>query len=435
MVNTSKTRVQAWLTTLATWQLPTVIVLVVLSMASVTALPLAVAAIIFFAGVRILSAHAMGGRNRLIQTPVDLPVLVLCVTLVLTLWVTIQPEVTSIQVLRLFAGVGLFYALAHHGSNITLTANSRFTTNALLAFSLVGMVLAVSSPFVVEWTGQSKLGMVPAEVYQNFRQLIADGINPNVMAGALVILSPIPLAGLLFGKPVAPWAKLINAVSILAIVLALVLASSRSALAAFCLSAGLLLFLRWPRVAVIFSGVLVASFIGMLLARASVWPLATAQTSQGPFGGFVERSEIWMRALYLIQDFPITGVGMGNFSRVADLLYPALMTRPGIEHAHNLALQVAVDLGLPGLVAWLAIFGLVVTGLFIVIRGSRKKAGTDLALACGLLCSQVALVAHGITDAVTWGMVRSAPLVWALWGVSMAMWLVADPREGNDLGD
>jgi len=46
--------------------------------------------------------------------------------------------------------------------------------------------------------------------------------------------------------------------------------------------------------------------------------------------------------------------------------------------------------------------------------GNRWAAG----LGAGLLCSQVALVTHGLVDAVTWGMVRPAPLVWVVWGLA-----------------
>jgi putative inorganic carbon (HCO3(-)) transporter len=50
-----------------------------------------------------------------------------------------------------------------------------------------------------------------------------------------------------------------------------------------------------------------------------------------------------------------------------------------------------------------------------------------------LLCSQVALVVHGLTDAVTWGMVRPAPLVWALWGLAMASGYVV--KTGGAVAD
>jgi hypothetical protein len=40
-------------------------------------------------------------------------------------------------------------------------------------------------------------------------------------------------------------------------------------------------------------------------------------------------------------------------------------------------------------------------------------------LGAGLLCSQIALVVHGLLDATTWG-ARPALIVWALWGIGMA---------------
>ena len=50
--------------------------------------------------------------------------------------------------------------------------------------------------------------------------------------------------------------------------------------------------------------------------------------------------------------------------------------------------------------------------------------GWPAALGSGILASQVALIVHGMTDAVTWGMVRPAPIVWAIWGLAIAGWNV-----------
>ena len=84
---------------------------------------------------------------------------------------------------------------------------------------------------------------------------------------------------------------------------------------------------------------------------------------------------------------------------------------PGaIPHAHNLFLQIAVDLGIPGLIAWLAIFLVVIVLSWKLYRYGRIHQNVQsAALGIGLLCSQIALVMHGMTDAVTWGMVRPAP--------------------------
>ena len=72
------------------------------------------------------------------------------------------------------------------------------------------------------------------------------------------------------------------------------------------------------------------------------------------------RFEVWRWALAGIQDFPFTGCGLGHFRQVVRLLYP-LNVDPGydIAHAHNIFLQIALDVGLPGLMAYLAMLGIV----------------------------------------------------------------------------
>ena len=56
--------------------------------------------------------------------------------------------------------------------------------------------------------------------------------------------------------------------------------------------------------------------------------------------------------------------------------------------------------------------------------GKNNHRGWAAGLGAGFLGSQLALITHGIMDAVTWGMVRPAPLVWGIWGTALAAWLV-----------
>jgi putative inorganic carbon (HCO3(-)) transporter len=124
----------------------------------------------------------------------------------------------------------------------------------------------------------------------------------------------------------------------------------------------------------------------------------------------------------MIRDFPFTGIGIGSYVEVGDILYPFFLFVPGqIVHSHNLFFQVAVDLGVPGLVAWLVVFLMANKMAWQIYRQARiRKDYWAAGLGAGLLGSQIALAVHGLTDAVTWGMVRTAPLVWALWGLAMA---------------
>ncbi|MGC8782684.1 MAG: O-antigen ligase family protein, partial [Anaerolineae bacterium] len=117
---------------------------------------------------------------------------------------------------------------------------------------------------------------------------------------------------------------------------------------------------------------------------------------------FSGRPEIWSRALYAIQDFPFTGTGLGTFRRVVHLLYPLFTISPDIDiaHAHNLFLQVALDLGLPGLIAYLAVLWIALT---VAWRAAKASPGMVRGLALGLLAGLIALHIYGLTDTIALG--------------------------------
>jgi putative inorganic carbon (HCO3(-)) transporter len=139
--------------------------------------------------------------------------------------------------------------------------------------------------------------------------------------------------------------------------------------------------------------------------------------------GWSGRPEIWSRAIYMIQDFPLTGIGAGTFASVADVLYPFLSFRPHLEvtHAHNLFLQIAVDLGLPGLVAYLAILLLSLWGAVSNARFYRRTGQYgQAALAWAGLSSLAGMLVHGTVDATTWIVGRGSFLPWVVIGTIVA---------------
>ena len=127
----------------------------------------------------------------------------------------------------------------------------------------------------------------------------------------------------------------------------------------------------------------------------------------------------------MIEDFSFSGIGMGGYKDLADLMYPLFTVTTTNQHAHNLFLQVGVDLGIPGLLAWSAIAMLVTLRAWQVYRYGRTIGdGWTAGVGAAMLGSQIALFAHGMVDAVTWGMVRTAIIPWALWGLTIASWNV-----------
>jgi putative inorganic carbon (HCO3(-)) transporter len=376
-------------------------------------LPVAVSSAFVFALLRWYAHSRIS-----VPTPVDWPISLLIMMVPVTCWVTAAPDITIPQVLRLLAGIGMYYAIVNWS---TSTFRMRWLLRGLW---LAGLLLALYAFISVQW-GNTKLYFIPATIYTKFPTLVSDTANPNVMAGNLVILLPCALGVLLFSGKHLRWfdqGLSILAASVIAIVL--ILTQSRGGILALGDIMILLVVLRWKRGWILLAGAVV--LVGAVVLFFGPATILDVILTNATLGGIDGRLEVWSRAVYMIQDFPFTGVGMGSYGRTADLLYPFFLYASGTtSHAHNLFLQIAVDLGVPGLVAWLAIWILMVNMALTLYRNFRARQDSWAgSLGAGLLCSQLALVSHGMLDSVTWGMVKPAPLVWVIWGFTVAGWYV-----------
>lgn len=86
------------------------------------------------------------------------------------------------------------------------------------------------------------------------------------------------------------------------------------------------------------------------------------------------RRQIWKRGIGYMMDYPIAGVGVGNFSRAECMIGPKAKNTPagkGVWCAapHNTFVEVGAEMGVPGLALWLTlIFG----GIFGLRRFQRQ---------------------------------------------------------------
>ena len=350
-----------------------------------------------------------------VPTAGDAAVAALLLMIPVTLWVTALPEVTREQTLWLLAGIALYYVVANSARNAERERAAIFLLVGL------GLLTALIAPLAITWVTAIKLTIIPEALYRGIPLLAPVPIHPNVLAGALVLGLPVPLALLLFDgaalSRAAPAAAVAAAVGIAVV---LVLTKSRGAMLGSAAAVVMLALLRWRRAWIALA--LAGLPVGLALWRIGVGPVAEALAATGSTVGWPGRFEIWSRAIYLTQDFPLTGIGMGTFKPVVNALYPFFLLGPDadIPHAHNLFLQVAVDLGIPGLVAWLALLLLATMAAWRVYRVGRREArGWETAVGAGLLGSQIALATHGLLDAAVWGN-HSGLVVWALWGACMA---------------
>ena len=361
-----------------------------------------------------------------LRSPVDFGIALLLLMTLISLWLTSNALLTYYQVLRIWSGVILFYAIV----NWTLSQHRlRILVYLLIVASLIFAVLSILG---VDWP-IDKLPIIPIQIYDYLPRLFPGVFNPNVMAGYLVLLLPFSLSLLLFAwSKIKGWECLFLVFVCVMVTGVLILTQSRGALIAFGAVGTLLVVLRWPRTWIIIPLLAVGALV--LVLYIGVDSILNTLSGSVSLGGFTGRFEYWSRAIYIIKDFPLTGVGLGFYLPVVDTMYPFFFYEPAsIPHAHNILLQIAVDLGIPGLLAWLSVFlGISFIAWLVYRKGFQIKNMWLAGLGAGFLLSQVALLVHGMFDAVTWGLMRTAPIVWMVWGAAVVCFLISNKNHSTE---
>jgi putative inorganic carbon (HCO3(-)) transporter len=369
-------------------------------------------AVLFWASRRVAKS------GHWTHTPLDLPILIIVVQMGLSFWATALPETTWIAACQLVAGLVAYYALIHWSQD---RLRLWWAVAALIA---LGLGMALVAPIGVDWFIERK-SFLPPTLYRPFRLLLSDPIHPNVMAAILGSLIPLPLA-LALALPSAPRRRLgvkggLWFICLIELFL-LLLTRSRGGYIATGVGLWLTLWLsgrrKWAMGLLVIGGLMAVVLVTrpQVQVRSEPDPAQAAlDTSTWDF-----RQRVWRTALLLIGDFPFTGVGMGAFNDVAALLYG--FYSPYNPQTHNLFLQVAVDLGLLGLIGFVAILLIV---LWMGVQ-SYRRLGLEhqrmlRALAIGGLASVVATVVHGLVDSQTWSS-KGTFIPWAIMGLVVGLY-------------
>jgi O-antigen ligase len=108
------------------------------------------------------------------------------------------------------------------------------------------------------------------------------------------------------------------------------------------------------------------------------------------------RVRVWQSALNIIQDHPLTGLGLDQFLNAfrGYYIYPDAWEEPNLSHPHNILLDFWIRLGIGG-VMWL-IFAQVLFWRHHLHRLSEDKL--TFALQVGVVGSMANLLAHGLID-------------------------------------
>ena len=110
------------------------------------------------------------------------------------------------------------------------------------------------------------------------------------------------------------------------------------------------------------------------------------------FSSNFERIYMWKTALRMTADSPIIGVGAGSYGKAAaDKYFPKIKKETGYSmpprgHAHNSYLTWLSECGIPGLILFIAFWGLVLKRL-LKIRGTLNAGLFDHALVVGTIAA------------------------------------------------
>jgi hypothetical protein len=263
------------------------------------------------------------------------------------------------------------------------------------------------------------------------------GFHPNQVGGTLTLFVPLAAALLLHRlrhRRLDPgWVLSTLGLAATLVVTASVAVLTQSRMTWFGLALSLgglgLVWGRWTRVLVAVTAVAAVALVAVFGVEWITQPFGLQVTAAlGERISWAGRAEIWRRAVRVIRDHPLTGIGFDTLFPVIHARYPTFLIRPGHDgtHAHNFFLQVALDLGLPGLVAFLWLlgaFGWMVGRVYREVEGPAHRPAYQ-ALALGLLGGVAAQLVYGLADAIALGQ-KPGVFLWAFLGVGAALWRTA----------
>jgi putative inorganic carbon (HCO3(-)) transporter len=210
--------------------------------------------------------------------------------------------------------------------------------------------------------------------------------------------------------------------------LLLLLSQSRSGITAMVVCLGVLIALqgragRWIAAAGCLAILAVLVIVGPQTASRAFFAVDAAGAEVSLQG----RLEIWHRSWRALRDHALTGIGFDTLVPVIHARYPTfyLKANGDFTHAHNHLLQVGLDLGVPGLVAYLALL----TGYGWALAGVVRRAPSRWlrALALGLLLGMVGMMLFGVADTLELGQ-ESSLLFW----INLGLGLAAVQLSGGD---
>jgi len=341
---------------------------------------------------------ACRGLEALPATPLNGSILVLLCAVLLSLTVIFDLFYAAPKILGVVLGVAVYFAIVRRLDDAIAI------DRALDLFVLAGVALAALGLLGTAWFVKVPvIGKITAHLPAVIRGVPGqtEGFHPNAIAGALLFFLPLQFAIAALAS-----ARIRRFAAIAALLFTsgvFLLTQSRNAWLSLAIAAAAWAAWHFSRA----RRIVIAATVAALIAGAVIASLARTTAERTVAGGVPDdvagRLELWSRGIAIVRDFPFTGIGMNGFRRVMPKMYPALLTPSDVDvaHVHNHLLQAALDLGIPGLVAYLALWLGVAAMIATMLRASRDRRTQLIAGAFG--AAFLASFGFGTADVIPLG--------------------------------
>lgn len=252
-----------------------------------------------------------------------------------------------------------------------------------------------------DWVDQEQFPELKKRVFSTLE-------NPNLLAGYLVILLPLVFGAFLNEK--SKITKKAFALLLGAVFVCLILTFSRGAwltLPFMIFVLGLVHERRWLWLLLLLPlGLLFQE--GVLERLTSIFnPTDTSS---------MMRLALWQSTITMISDHPWLGIGWGVYYQVYPLYDFFVQGETIVCHAHNLYLNIAAEIGLPGLFTFLYLYLSFIRQAYKAYKQEPKSSIGGLML--GLTTAYTALAVMSLTDHVLFN-IQLSMLFWLLNGCAV----------------
>jgi putative inorganic carbon (HCO3(-)) transporter len=359
-----------------------------------------------------------------LQAPLVLPLMLFGVSTLIGLWVAYDASLGRPLLFSLLGSLLLFAIIGYaplRARKLRWIAWLLLMAQLLMATYFISQYSHLEYAEKMQWV--TALGTLTG---QFFPALVGFHPHPNAVAtfleGGVLLAVGLGLAAR------NRWERLAAGATSFVLGYALFLTASRGAWMAVAACVGLAVFSlgrhRLPhhrRALSLSSVILLVGTLALMLA------LSGTDHMRGPSAVLFraqDRLKLYQNGLYLIRDYPLTGIGLGTFGLIYSryiLLVPYLF----LSYSHNLFLSIWLNQGLLGLVSfiWMML-------AFFLLVLHRARRGSSSPLLWGAVLGLTAMLLHGLTDAPQyaespWIM----PVFFAYFGLSVAM---LKPAEENN---